>query len=1052
MRTLSLRLLSILTLIVMVIGSGAAIVSAAPPAAHLASTISYTADNATVFTNPERGFHNRYEIINDPSVSDYVTFNSGGCDGNFTDRTFACAKASGNTIIHSYIHLDKYTAVDLPQALLDNLSSGLAAIRAAGLKIILRPAYVWGAIPNVTEAQTIRHIDQLDAVISANSDVVLHMETGYLGQWGEWHDGIYVDPSVQAQSDNRYRIVTEILHTLPASIPIVIRYPVYIKELMDRTTAPAGGTLLTQADKDRIGFHNDCFLYNDGDRGSYTQPTWMGTFSIAQEEQWVYDLSTSYGGNKMAGGETCDGSGHNDSAGVTVQSEMAAINFTEINVDYWSGNINIWKAANLSASGNDPAETAFVRLQRKMGYRLRLIDATFPTAATAGGNFTFSANLSNDGYSSIIKPRPIFLVLESGANRYNLQMSSVDVRKWVSGANALAQQSVTLPSNMPAGTYKLALWLPDSAAGLQSRPEYSIRLANTGTWDAAAGYNVLSNAITISGSGGATATNMPTYTRTPTQTLTPTPTLTPSGYAAYEAESGSNTLAGGAGVVSCSTCSGGNKVGNVGNNAGTLQFNSVNGASAGNYTLTIYYINGDTAARNATMSVNGGTGNNVSFPVTGSWTTVGSLQTTISLNSGSSNTIKFSNASGWAPDFDRITIALNGGPTNTPGPATNTPTKTNTPAPPTNTPVGPTATNTPTGPTATPTAGGTNLLSNPGIESGTTGWAAWGTVGLSQDSGVFHSGSFSLKMFSRSGQASGPKQDITTILNNNGQGTYNLVAWAKSSTGTQTMHVSIVVNGNTYFTCAATSVSTTWTQLACSQNITWSSLTSAYIYVEGVNAGDTGDFNADDFSLTISGGGATPTKTNTPVGPTNTAVPPTNTPTKTNTPVGPTNTPTKTNTPVPPTATPTSAAGLILDNYDGAPAWFNGTANDLGKWTGANGFVNGAGAESGGVLALQYSNSGWFGSDVLQDVSSKTYLVFVIKGAAGGEQNAFHVILGGVENTLGALSGDTITTSYKTIRINMSTAGMNRAAPGQLQLTFWWGASGTVTIDEIRFE
>jgi len=29
----------------------------------------------------------------------------------------------------------------------------------------------------------------------------------------------------------------------------------------------------------------------------------MGTFTIAQEEQWMYDLSTSYGGNKMVGGE-----------------------------------------------------------------------------------------------------------------------------------------------------------------------------------------------------------------------------------------------------------------------------------------------------------------------------------------------------------------------------------------------------------------------------------------------------------------------------------------------------------------------------------------------------------------------------------------------------------------------------------------------------------------------------------------------------------------------------------------------------------------------------
>lgn len=885
MRTFHLRLFSALTLIVMVVGSGAAMVSAASPAAPLALTASYTADNATVFSNPERGFHNRYEIIDDVSVNDYASAATSiaGFNPDAIDRTFARAKAAGNTIIHSYLHLDKYKTTDvLPQALLNNLSSGLAAIRAAGLKIVLRPAYEWSAMPSVPEARIIGHISQINAVISANADVVAYLEAGYLGPWGEWHSSLYTDYTKQSEGEIRYRIVKKLLDTTPASLPIVIRYPMALKEVLEIPT-PAGSAALTQTDRDRLGFHNDCFLYNDADRGTYDKVTWLGTFSIAQQQQYVFDLTTSYGGNKMVGGETCDGNGRNDAGAVTVQSEMAALNFTEINVDFWDGAINLWKAANLSAAGNDPAETAFVRLQRKMGYRLRLVDATFPTSATAGGSFTFSANLSNNGYASIIKPRPIFLVLESGSNRFNLQMSNVDVRKWVPGANSLAQQTVTLPSNMPSGTYKLALWLPDNASGLQTRPEYSIRLANQGIWDAAAGYNVLSNAITITGSGGATATPMPTYTRTPTLTLTPTSTSTPSGYAAYEAESGSNTLAGGAGVVSCSTCSGGNKVGNVGNNAGTLQFNSVNGASAGNYTLTIYYINGDTAARNATISVNGGAGSNISFPSTGSWTSLGSLQTTISLNAGS-NTIKFSNASGWAPDFDRVTIALNGGgPTNTPAAATNTPTRTNTPVPATSSP--------------------------------------------------------------------------------------------------------------------------------------------------------------------------TPTKTNTPVGPTNT-------PTRTNTPNGSTSTATQTrtptigasNTPVAPSVTPTSGASLLLDNFDGVPAWSTGTTNDLGKWAGANSFVNGAGVESGGALILQYNNAGWFGSDVLQDVSSKTYLVFVIKGAAGGEQNAFHVTLGGVDKTFAAFSGDTITTAYKTIRINMAANGINRAAPGQLNMTFWWGSTGTITIDEIRFE
>ena len=109
-------------------------------------------------------------------------------------------------------------------------------------------------------------------------------------------------------------------------------------------------------------------------------------------------------------------------------------------------------------------------------------------------------------------------------------------------------------------------------------------------------------------------------------------------------------------VATCSTCSGGNKVGYVGNNAGTLEFRGVNAPVPGNYTLTIYYLNGATAARTATLSVNGGAGISLSLPATGSWTTVGSIQTTVSLNAGSSNTIKLSNSTAYAPDFDRMTV------------------------------------------------------------------------------------------------------------------------------------------------------------------------------------------------------------------------------------------------------------------------------------------------------------------------------------------------------------------------------------------------------------
>jgi hypothetical protein len=351
----------------------------------------------------------------------------------------------------------------------------------------------------------------------------------------------------------------------------------------------------------------------------------------------------------------------------------------------------------------------------------------------------------------------------------------------------------------------------------------------------------------------ATATRTPTQppaSSTPTRTATPTAT-NPPGFAVYEAEAAGNTLAGGALVAACASCSGGQKVGYVGN-GGTLQFNGVSAGTAGSYALTIAYLNG-AATRSAQLRVNGGSPVTLNFPGTGSWDTVGTINTTISLNAGS-NTIQLSNPSGWAPDFDRITLNA-GGPTSTP---TRTPTRT------------PTPTN---GPTSTPTR--------------------------------------------------------------------------------------------------------------------------------------------------------TPTRTPTP------------------------------------TNTPTSApsSGLIVDNFDGTPAYPSATQNDLGKWTGANGFTNGSGsgAVSSGALTLQYSNAGWFGSDVYTDVSNKTYLVLRVRGNNGGEQAHFQMSIGGVTRVFNQFLLDggaqpSITTSYQDIKIPLVANGISRSSPGQLSLGFWYGGSGIVSIDEIRFE
>jgi hypothetical protein len=121
----------------------------------------------------------------------------------------------------------------------------------------------------------------------------------------------------------------------------------------------------------------------------------------------------------------------------------------------------------------------------------------------------------------------------------------------------------------------------------------------------------------------------------------------------YEAEASANTLAGGAVVASCANCSGGSKVGYVGN-GGTLTFNGVDGGSGGSRQVTLAYASA--VARSATVQVNGGAAQHLDFRATSDWTTPAAKTLTLDLAAGTSNTVTLSGSTDWAPDIDSLTV------------------------------------------------------------------------------------------------------------------------------------------------------------------------------------------------------------------------------------------------------------------------------------------------------------------------------------------------------------------------------------------------------------
>jgi hypothetical protein len=128
------------------------------------------------------------------------------------------------------------------------------------------------------------------------------------------------------------------------------------------------------------------------------------------------------------------------------------------------------------ASWVDCMDTITLRL----GHRLRLVSSTYL-------NNNLNVVLTNDGYAGLYNERDVYLVLR---NTNTLSATTI-----IATEDIRTTLTFNIPVTATSGTYDLFLWLPDK--NLDTRIEYSIRMANIGTWESNTGYNDLLLSIVI---------------------------------------------------------------------------------------------------------------------------------------------------------------------------------------------------------------------------------------------------------------------------------------------------------------------------------------------------------------------------------------------------------------------------------------------------------------------------------------------------------------------------------------------------------------------------
>jgi hypothetical protein len=419
--------------------------------------------------NPERGF--------------YATTNLA------TGRNFANVRQGQKTLLYGRVHLDAYLganhAQDLPQKVLDDTDAGFAAARTAGLKVILRFYYDNGegyengmGANDAPKDWMIRHIEQLAPVVKNNEDVLFVYQAGFIGAWSEWHSSQNFRDG-PADAAMRKEIVEAMLAGSPNSRTVGLRYPAY-KRMFYGTAPISGPQAFTTTSIARVGHFNDCFVSGPEDVGTYQYEP-MATLKdfLALDTEYV-----------PMGGETCAAHARNECPIAT--GEMERFHWTYINEEYNQTVISRWTDGGCRAD-----------IDRKLGYRLVLTSGNAPGEVKPGGSFTLRLGLANEGWATLMTPRPVIAVLESAAGQRLEAVLPIDPRKWLPGTHELSVR-LRVPANLASGAYRLALWLPDMAQGLRSRPEYSVQIANQGVWNATRGDNTLAR-ITVADSAPGTA-------------------------------------------------------------------------------------------------------------------------------------------------------------------------------------------------------------------------------------------------------------------------------------------------------------------------------------------------------------------------------------------------------------------------------------------------------------------------------------------------------------------------------------------------------------------
>jgi hypothetical protein len=451
--------------------------------------------------NPERGF--RLEVALDVANKNYL-WNP----VEFPDITSYLEQASDNyasdsvSLVQTYFYLTDLVGKDLSAEDFETMGVFFNQLRKLGKKAVLRFAYeteFMGRAPKgPTEGDILRHAQQLKPFLENNKDVIQVVQAGMIGAWGEWHSSVH---GLEGSDLTKKNILEAVCCMTPRNRCIQVRLPEYknlLKENMDFYN--------------RLSFHDDFIVIKEHPwDGGVSEGTEAYNQIVSESPFLPVDGELPWGSWSMNGDPDSPEAGwiidglqtarrlflqhytslsaiHNYKEGGGKYSMMYWKN-TPITEEFLSQNkMPVSDGYFYKKDGTKVNRNVFEYIRDHLGYRIELQDIDYPAMLDQTVENIIEISLINRGFSTLFNEHPVYLVLINNKNKIcSSLLTDADVNDWQpylpndKTCTPLVHKITAewkLETRLPAGDYKIGLWIPDGSEKLRLNARYALGCAN----------------------------------------------------------------------------------------------------------------------------------------------------------------------------------------------------------------------------------------------------------------------------------------------------------------------------------------------------------------------------------------------------------------------------------------------------------------------------------------------------------------------------------------------------------------------------------------------